>query len=57
MDYSKPVDAALFPEGCQRCSLTRFMAWMGILGVILLWGLYAAVRVLGFGMGETGMDD
>lgn len=57
MDYSKPVDAALFPEGCQRCSLTRFMAWMGILGVILLWGLYAAVRVLGFGLGETGMDD
>lgn len=57
MDYSKPIDAALFPEGCQRCSLTRFMAWMGILGIILLWGLYAAVRVLGFGLGETGMDD
>ncbi len=57
MDYSKPVDAELFPEGCERCSLTKFMGWMAILGVIFLWGLYAAVRVLGFGLGETGMDD
>ena len=57
MDYSKPVDAELFPEGCERCSLTKFMGWMSILGVIFLWGLYAAVRVLGFGLGETGMDD
>ncbi|WP_294447834.1 menaquinone reductase integral membrane subunit QrcD [uncultured Mailhella sp.] len=57
MDYSKPVDAELFPEGCERCSLTKFMGWMTILGVIFLWGLYAAVRVLGFGLGETGMDD
>ncbi len=57
MDYSKPVDAELFPEGCERCSLTKFMGWMSILGVVFLWGLYAAVRVLGFGLGETGMDD
>ena len=57
MDYSKPVDAELFPEGCERCSLTKFTGWMSILGVIFLWGLYAAVRVLGFGLGETGMDD
>ncbi len=57
MDYSKPVDAELFPEGCERCSLTKFMGWMTVLGVIFLWGLYAAVRVLGFGLGETGMDD
>ena len=57
MDYSKPVDAELFPEGCERCSLTKFTGWMSILGVVFLWGLYAAVRVLGFGLGETGMDD
>ena len=57
MDYSNPVDAELFPEGCERCSLTKFTGWMSILGVIFLWGLYAAVRVLGFGLGETGMDD
>lgn len=57
MDYSKPVDAELFPEGCERCSLTKFTGWMSVLGVIFLWGLYAAVRVLGFGLGETGMDD
>ncbi len=57
MDYSKPLDAALFPEGCQRCPLSKFLAWIGVLSVLLLWGLYAAVRVLGFGLGETGMDD
>ena len=57
MDYSKPVDAELFPEGCERCSLTKFTGWMSILGVVFLWGLYAAVRILGFGLGETGMDD
>ena len=57
MDYSKPVDAELFPEGCERCSLTKFTGWMSVLGVVFLWGLYAAVRVLGFGLGETGMDD
>ena len=57
MDYSKPVDAELFPEGCERCSLTKFTGWMAILGVVFLWGLYAAVRILGFGLGETGMDD
>lgn len=57
MDYSKPVDAEFFPEGCERCSLTKFTGWMTILGVVFLWGLYAAVRVLGFGLGETGMDD
>jgi molybdopterin-containing oxidoreductase family membrane subunit len=57
MDYSKPFDAELFPEGCERCSLTKFLAWMSFLGVIFLWGLYAAIRVLGLGLGETGMDD
>jgi len=57
MDYSKPVDAELFPEGCERCSLTKFTGWMALLGVVFLWGLYAAVRILGFGLGETGMDD
>lgn len=57
MDYSKPLDAALFPEGCQRCSLTKFMLWLGVLTLLLLFGLYAAVRVLGWGLGETGMDD
>ncbi len=57
MDYSKPVDADLFPEGCERCSLTKFSGWMTFLSLIFLWGLYAAVRVLSFGLGETGMDD
>ncbi len=56
-NYNAPVDAKLFPEGCKRCSLTQFSLWMGFLTLVLLWGLYAAVRVLGFGLGETAMDD
>lgn len=57
MDYSKPIDSALFPEGCKRCSFTKFGLWMGVLSLILLFGLVAAVMVLAFGLGETGMDD
>ncbi len=57
MDYSKPIDSALFPEGCKRCSFTKFSLWMGVLCLVLLFGLVAAVMVLAFGLGETGMDD
>ncbi len=24
-NYNQPVDAALFPEGCPRCSLLKFL--------------------------------
>lgn len=57
INYNRPIDAALFPEGCDRCSLTQFSLWIGAVSLVLLWGLYAAVRVLAFGLGETGLDD
>ncbi len=57
MDYSKPIDAAFFPEGCERCSLTKFMMWMGAWGVVTLIGLFAAILVLSKGLGVTGLDD
>ena len=56
-DYNQPVDAALFPEGCQRCSLLKFLLHLVPVLLVGLWGAYAAFRVLAFGLGETGLDD
>ncbi len=57
MNYNLPADAALFPEGCERCSLTKFLLWVGAVSVVLLWGVYAAYLVLSKGLGVTGLDD
>jgi len=40
------MDKALFPEGTERCSLGRFLVWLGFIGIFLAFGLYAAFRVL-----------
>ena len=56
-NYNLPLDAEMFPDGCQRCSLTKFMIWLGVVGMVLLWGLYAAFRVLSTGLGVTALDD
>ncbi|AAS95173.1 menaquinone reductase integral membrane subunit QrcD [Nitratidesulfovibrio vulgaris] len=56
-NYNLPVDAELFPEGCERCSLSKFMMWMAFVFVFFGWGLYAAYRVLAEGLGVTGLDD
>jgi molybdopterin-containing oxidoreductase family membrane subunit len=55
--YNRPLDADLFPDGCERGSLTSFLLWTGAIGLVLLWGLYAAFLVLGTGLGVTGLDD
>ena len=57
VNYNLPADAALFPEGCQRCSLTKFIMWLAPIMVVLAWGLYAAFLVLSQGLGTTGLDD
>ena len=51
------VDKELIPEGVSRCSLNRFAAWMGILLLLVLWGLSAAYLIYGFGLGETNLDN
>ncbi len=56
-NYHKPIDAALFPDGCERCSFSQFSLWMGALGVVFLWGVYAAFITLANGLGVTGLDD
>ena len=57
MDYSKPIDNALFPKGCERCSFTQFSLFMLIPTALLLWGVFAAFVVLSQGLGTTGLDD
>lgn len=52
-----PIDAAFFPEGCHRCSFFKFFLHLIPVGIIALWGTYAAYRVLAYGLGETGLDD
>ncbi len=51
------MDKALFPEGCPRCSLGKFVLWMGFLGLVLAWGAYWMFRIFAFGIGESALDD
>lgn len=46
-----------YPEGAERCSLGKFLAWLGFLGLVFLWGIYAAVVILYNGLGVTGLDN
>ncbi len=57
MDYSKPIDAALFPKGCERCPLSKFLAWMTIPIWHILFGTAAAIVVFAGGLGYTALDD
>lgn len=56
-NYNRPLDATLFPDGLERCSLLRFLLWLIPPVLISSWGTYAALRVLAFGLGETALDD
>ena len=56
-NYHLPVDAALFPEGVTRCSLTKFLLWIGFVLTVMMWGSYAAFLVLRDGLGHTALDD
>ena len=48
-NYNQPVDASLFPEGCPRCSLLKFLLHLVPVAAVGLWGAYAAFRVLAHG--------
>jgi molybdopterin-containing oxidoreductase family membrane subunit len=51
------MDKALFPEGRERCSLGRFLLWLGLIGLFIAWGLWGAFNVFGYGIGVTGLDN
>jgi molybdopterin-containing oxidoreductase family membrane subunit len=50
-------DSAYWPEGVERCSLGKFLAWLGVISIFLAWGGYGAFKVLGTGIGVTGLDN
>ncbi len=51
------ADTSRFPEGCRRCSLPKFLVWIGLMGALFAWGAYAAFLVFSRGLGATGLDD
>jgi len=57
INYNRPIDADMFPEGTTRCSFTQFSMWMAFLTVILVIGFYAMFLVFRYGIGVTHLDD
>ncbi len=51
------MDSELIPEGVQRCSLGKFVLWIGAVGVVLAIGVYAMILCWVKGLNQTNMND
>jgi molybdopterin-containing oxidoreductase family membrane subunit len=52
------MDRALWPEGVERCSLGKFLLWLGFVGVLLAAGLYEFFMILvPDGLARTALDN
>jgi molybdopterin-containing oxidoreductase family membrane subunit len=51
------IDANFIPEGVRRCSLPKFLVWIALLGLILLWGVSGVALIYWRGLGVTGLDN
>ncbi len=51
------MDRKLFPDGVQRCAFPKFLLWLGLVSIVLLWGVYAALVIFYNGIGVTGLDN
>jgi molybdopterin-containing oxidoreductase family membrane subunit len=51
------MDSALIPEGVKRCSLGKFLLFIGVVSVVLLWGVYAMLLCWLKGLNQTNMND
>lgn len=51
------MDSALIPKGVERCSLWKFLLFISIVGIVLLWGVYAMVLCWVKGLNQTNMND
>jgi Ni/Fe-hydrogenase subunit HybB-like protein len=51
------MDSELIPKGVKRCPLWQFTLWIGIVGVVLLWGVYAMFLCWFKGLNQTNMND
>ncbi len=45
------------PEGVERCPTRQFAVWLAVVGVVLLWGVYAMFLIWYKGLNQTGMND
>ncbi len=51
------MDSALIPKGVKRCPLWQFVLFVGAVGVVLLWGVYAMLLCWIKGLNQTNMND
>ena len=51
------MDRNLFPEGVERCSLKKFLVFLGICSVFIIWGLYAMYEIFRYGLVVTALDN
>ncbi len=51
------MDSALIPQGVKRCSLGHFAVGIGIVSIVMLWGVFAMLLVWIKGLNQTNMND
>ncbi|MFZ0483026.1 MAG: menaquinone reductase integral membrane subunit QrcD [Desulfobacterales bacterium] len=51
------MDSALIPKGVKRCPLWQFLLFIGVVGIVLLWGVYAMLLCWFKGLNQTNMND
>ena len=51
------MDSALIPKGVKRCPLWQFLLFVGAVGIVLLWGVYAMLLCWFKGLNQTNMND
>ena len=51
------MDAALIPKGVKRCPMWQFLLGIGIVSLVLLWGVFAMVLCWVKGLNQTNMNN
>ena len=51
------MDSALIPKGVKRCPLWQFLLFIGAVGIVLMWGVYAMLLCWFKGLNQTNMND
>jgi menaquinone reductase, integral membrane subunit len=51
------MDSALIPKGVNRCPTWKFLLGITIVGLVLLWGVYAMLLCWIKGLNQTNMND
>jgi molybdopterin-containing oxidoreductase family membrane subunit len=51
------MDSALIPKGVKRCPTWQFALWIGAVGIVLAWGVYAMILCWVKGLNQTNMND